>query len=83
MRGRTAVKKLTARSVAFLMAMIMTLTCILVMPGGSTAYAAAMENLRISSFTLSSDGYLTQVGWSWTYSGGYASAPCKLAIQET
>lgn len=83
MRGRTAVKKLTARSVAFLMAMFMTLTCILVMPGGSTAYAAAMENLRISSFTLSSDGYLTQVGWSWTSSGGYASAPCKLAIQET
>ena len=49
MRGRTAVKKLTARSVAFLMAMFMTLTCILVMPGGSTAYAAAMENLRIAA----------------------------------
>ena len=83
MRGRTAVKKLAARSVALLMAMFMTLTCILVMPGGSTAYAAAMNNLKISSFTMSSDGYLTQVGWSWTSGSGYASAPCKLAIQET
>ena len=66
---------------AWLMTAFMVITCLISIGGKNTAYAAAMENIKVTDVDISTDGHLRGLKWGWTTSG-YASASCKLGIQS-
>lgn len=72
---------LCRKVMAWLMTAFMVITCLISIGGKNTAYAAAMENIKVTDVDISTDGYLRGLKWGWTTSG-YASASCKLGIQS-
>lgn len=66
---------------AWLMTAFMVITCLISIGGKNTAYAAAMENIKVTDVDISTDGHMRGLKWGWTTSG-YASASCKLGIQS-
>ena len=63
------------------MTAFMVITCLISIGGKNTAYAAAMENIKVTDVDISTDGHMRGLKWGWTTSG-YASASCKLGIQS-
>ncbi len=72
---------LCRKVMAWLMTAFMVITCLISIGGKNTAYAAAMENIKVTDVDISTDGHLRGLKWGWTTSG-YASASCKLGIQS-
>lgn len=72
---------LCRKVMAWLMAAFMVITCLISIGGKNTAYAAVMENIKVTDVDISTDGHLRGLKWGWTTSG-YASASCKLGIQS-
>ncbi len=77
MKERTLCRKV----MAWLMTAFMVITCLISIGGKNTAYAAAMENIKVTDVDISTDGHMRGLKWGWTTSG-YASASCKLGIQS-
>lgn len=72
---------LCRKVMAWLMTAFMVITCLISIGGKNTAYAAAMENIKVTDVDISTDGHMRGLKWGWTTSG-YASASCKLGIQS-
>lgn len=72
---------LCRKVMAWLMTAFMVITCLISIGGKNTAYAAAMENIKVTDVDISTDGHLRGLKWGWTTTG-YASASCKLGIQS-
>lgn len=72
---------LCRKVMAWLMTVFMVITCLISIGGKNTAYASAMENIKVTDVDISTDGHLRGLKWGWTTSG-YASASCKLGIQS-
>lgn len=72
---------LSRKVMAWLMTAFMVITCLISIGGKNTAYAAAMENIKVTDVDISTDGHLRGLKWGWTTTG-YASASCKLGIQS-
>lgn len=72
---------LCRKAMAWLMTAFMVITCLISIGGKNTAYAAAMENIKVTDVDISTDGHMRGLKWGWTTSG-YASASCKLGIQS-
>lgn len=72
---------LCRKVMAWLMTAFMVITCLISIGGKNTAYASAMENIKVTDVDISTDGHLRGLKWGWTTSG-YASASCKLGIQS-
>ncbi len=72
---------LCRKVMAWLMTAFMVITCLISIGGKNTAYAEAMENIKVTDVDISTDGHLRGLKWGWTTSG-YASASCKLGIQS-
>lgn len=72
---------LCRKVMAWLMTAFMVITCLISIGGKNTAYASAMENIKVTDVDISIDGHLRGLKWGWTTSG-YASASCKLGIQS-
>ena len=72
---------LCRKVMAWLMTAFMVITCLISIGGKNTAYAAAMENIKVTDVDISTDGHMRGLKWGWT-TNGYASASCKLGIQS-
>lgn len=72
---------LCRKVMAWLMTAFMVITCLISIGCKNTAYAAAMENIKVTDVDISTDGHMRGLKWGWTTSG-YASASCKLGIQS-
>lgn len=72
---------LCRKVMAWLMTAFMVITCLISIGGKNTAYAAAMENIKVTDVDISTDGHMRGLKWGGTTSG-YASASCKLGIQS-
>lgn len=72
---------LCRKVMAWLMTAFMVITGLISIGGKNTAYAAAMENIKVTDVDISTDGHMRGLKWGWTTSG-YASASCKLGIQS-
>ena len=72
---------LCRKVMAWLMTAFIVITCLISIGGKNIAYAAAMENIKVTDVDISTDGHMRGLKWGWTTSG-YASASCKLGIQS-
>lgn len=54
---------LCRKVMAWLMTAFMVITCLISIGGKNTAYAAAMENIKVTDVDISTDGHLRGLKW--------------------